>query len=167
MPMEAATKVIAKGTLASLIRYPGHAKGSRCYRDATNGPPKASLLLTSSAPPIRKQHPSMICSIACTCTLPFPEPWTTSSTVRLFSDLETEIRNATKSVDTRVFIFDNDDYAVRFADLLRWKSQNASCRVFNGRTRLHCQLVDSTRKRDAPGFQISRVHAALYYRALN
>ncbi|MEW5895183.1 MAG: phosphatidylserine/phosphatidylglycerophosphate/cardiolipin synthase family protein [Candidatus Omnitrophota bacterium] len=47
-----------------------------------------------------------------------------------FTRLEEEIMNAERSIDIRLFIFDNDDYAVRVADLLKEKScQGVKVRV--------------------------------------
>lgn len=40
-----------------------------------------------------------------------------------FSDLIKEIENAKESIHIRLYIFDNDDYAARIADLLRTKSR--------------------------------------------
>jgi len=46
-----------------------------------------------------------------------------------FCRLTTAVRNAKESVDIRTYIFDNDDYAVEFADLLKKKSDDTRVRV--------------------------------------
>jgi cardiolipin synthase len=46
-----------------------------------------------------------------------------------FCRLTTAVQNAEKSVDIRTYIFDNDDYAVEFADLLKKKSEDTRVRV--------------------------------------
>jgi len=46
-----------------------------------------------------------------------------------FCRLTTAVRNAKESIDIRTYIFDNDDYAVEFADLLKKKSDNTRVRV--------------------------------------
>ncbi|MBK8093370.1 MAG: phosphatidylserine/phosphatidylglycerophosphate/cardiolipin synthase family protein [Verrucomicrobiaceae bacterium] len=47
-----------------------------------------------------------------------------------FPELVREVKNARTSIDSQVFIFDNDDTGVRFADLLREKSRQIPVRVF-------------------------------------
>lgn len=46
-----------------------------------------------------------------------------------FPRLENAIHNAQESVDVRTYIFDNDDYAVRVADLLRIRSTDIDVKV--------------------------------------
>ncbi|GAA5495400.1 cardiolipin synthase [Rubritalea halochordaticola] len=46
-----------------------------------------------------------------------------------FNDLERTVKGAKRSVDTRVFIYDNDDVAVWYSDLLRSKGDKVRCRV--------------------------------------
>lgn len=46
-----------------------------------------------------------------------------------FRELERQIAGARSSVDIQVFIFDNDDIAVRYADLLKAKSEDVRVRV--------------------------------------
>ena len=46
-----------------------------------------------------------------------------------YTDITKNIKNAKSSVDTRVFIFDNDDVAASFAKLLKEKSKTVKCRV--------------------------------------
>jgi len=46
-----------------------------------------------------------------------------------FGDLNREVNAAQKYVDTQIFIFDNDDVAAAYADLLKKKSANIPCRV--------------------------------------
>lgn len=46
-----------------------------------------------------------------------------------FPRLEQSVRDAQRSVDIQVFIFDNDDYGVSFAHLLKEKSQTTRTRV--------------------------------------
>jgi len=46
-----------------------------------------------------------------------------------FCRLTTAVQNAKESIDIRTYIFDNDDYAVEIADLLKKKSENARVRV--------------------------------------
>jgi phosphatidylserine/phosphatidylglycerophosphate/cardiolipin synthase-like enzyme len=46
-----------------------------------------------------------------------------------FCRLTTAVRNAKESVDIRTYIFDNDDYAVEFADILKKKSDDTRVRV--------------------------------------
>ena len=46
-----------------------------------------------------------------------------------FPRLETAIHNAQESVDVRTYIFDNDDYAVRVADLLKFRSADIDVKV--------------------------------------
>jgi cardiolipin synthase len=46
-----------------------------------------------------------------------------------FTDLVQAIQDARKSISVRLFIFDNDDYAIRIADLLKRRSQDVRVRV--------------------------------------
>ena len=46
-----------------------------------------------------------------------------------FCRLTAAVRNAKESIDIRTYIFDNDDYAVEFADLLKEKSNDTRVRV--------------------------------------
>lgn len=46
-----------------------------------------------------------------------------------FGELDRQIASAAESVDVQVFIYDNDDIAVRCSDLLKQKSQQARVRV--------------------------------------
>lgn len=46
-----------------------------------------------------------------------------------FPELDREIANATESIDVQVFIFDNDDIAVRYADTLKQRSADVPVRV--------------------------------------
>jgi cardiolipin synthase len=46
-----------------------------------------------------------------------------------FCRLTTAVQNAEESIDIRTYIFDNDDYAVEFADLLKKKSEDTRVRV--------------------------------------
>ena len=48
---------------------------------------------------------------------------------RFFPRLETALSRATNQIDIQVYIFDNDDVAVRLADLLRSKSTDVSIRI--------------------------------------
>ncbi|MBC8217722.1 MAG: hypothetical protein H8E73_04600 [Planctomycetes bacterium] len=48
---------------------------------------------------------------------------------RFFPRLETALSRATNHIDIQVYIFDNDDVAVRLADLLKNKSTNVSVRI--------------------------------------
>ncbi len=132
MPMETVTKVVVKGTLVSMIRNPvsGTRKGLSMLRGRYEL--AAESVMTLNRVNTSHQKATSIDDLLDRLHLPASVPGTVDYLIdgqAFFSDIETEIQNATKSVDTRVFIFDNDDYAVRFADFLRWKSQNASCRV--------------------------------------
>ncbi len=46
-----------------------------------------------------------------------------------FRELDRQIAGATKSVDIQIFIFDNDDIAVRYADILKKKAESVPVRV--------------------------------------
>jgi cardiolipin synthase len=46
-----------------------------------------------------------------------------------FAELDRQIASTTKTVDVQVFIYDNDDIAVRCSDLLKRKSEQARVRV--------------------------------------
>ena len=46
-----------------------------------------------------------------------------------FCRLTTAVENAKESIDIRTYIFDNDDYAIKFADLLKKKSEHTRVRV--------------------------------------
>jgi cardiolipin synthase len=46
-----------------------------------------------------------------------------------FGELDRQIASAKQSVDVQVFIYDNDDIAVRYSDILRKKSEEARVRV--------------------------------------
>ncbi|HVJ47435.1 MAG TPA: phosphatidylserine/phosphatidylglycerophosphate/cardiolipin synthase family protein [Luteolibacter sp.] len=48
---------------------------------------------------------------------------------RFFSDFDREMAAAKKSIDLQVYIYDNDDIAVRYADRLKAKSHQTSVRV--------------------------------------
>lgn len=132
MPMETIIKVVAKGSLVSLVRNPvsGTQKGLSMLRNRSELAAESIVTLNLVDPPFRDAR--SINDILDRLKLPAPVPGTVEYLIdgkAFFTDLENEIRNATKSVDTRVFIYDNDDYAVRFSDLLRWKSRNTRCRV--------------------------------------
>ncbi|MBK1830223.1 phosphatidylserine/phosphatidylglycerophosphate/cardiolipin synthase family protein [Verrucomicrobiaceae bacterium R5-34] len=64
--------------------------------------------------------------------MPAPVPGTVEYLIDgedFFGDVLTEIEDAERRIDTRVFIFDNDDVAVDFADVLKRKAEKVRCRI--------------------------------------
>ena len=137
MPMELATKVMVHGTGKSIVSNPvsGTHKGvsmwwqrSRLLRDsllkqrplldeayARGGNIEEALDLME----ISKGVPGRV-----DCLIDGPE---------FFEALYQSVKKAEHRIDTQVFIFDNDDVATEFADLLKERSQDVQCRVLMDR----------------------------------
>ena len=133
MPAEVAENVILKGTIASLIRNPftGTHKGISMVR--SRGETLVDPLL-NRLPPVdaayRKSNSveDMLDVVGVSAPVPGNVEYLIGGKA-FFTDITTSIEEAKESVDTRVYIFDNDDVAVEFADLLKRKAKTLKCRV--------------------------------------
>ena len=133
MPAEVAENVILKGTIASLIRNPftGTHKGITMVR--SRGETLVDPLL-NRLPPVdaayRKSNSveDMLDVVGVSAPVPGNVEYLIGGKA-FFTDITTSIEEAKESVDTRVYIFDNDDVAVEFADLLKRKAKTLKCRV--------------------------------------
>lgn len=133
MPAEVAKKVIIKGNLISLVRNPftGTYKGISMMKS------RGEIL----GDPLLKYFPEVdavyrdshsIDDLLDDMGMPAPVPGNVEYLIdgkAFFTDITTAIEKAEKSVDTRVYIFDNDDVAAEFADLIKKKSKTVQCRV--------------------------------------
>ncbi len=131
MPMEATTKVIVKGSIISLIRNPFSStkKGLSMFRNraeiATDSIESSSSFSSSDDTGTIEQRLDQL-------GMPAPIGGSIDYLIdgkSFFTAFEKSIQNAQKTIDTRVFIFDNDDVAVRIANLLKAKSKTVRCRV--------------------------------------
>lgn len=133
MPMEMVVKVVVKGSITSLASNPVTSthKGIGMLKGRTG------LLVDPLIGPQLAWEKKMTGSgdvEAALDIMDLPRPYLGKVDYcidgeRFFSELETEIRSAKLAIDTRVFIFDNDDVAQDHADLLRSRSQQVKCRV--------------------------------------
>jgi len=130
MPMEASAKVLVHGNLVSAIRNPFSStkKGISMLRNRGS-------IASGIDPFIQSSVSQNATSIEQRLTqLNMPEPIAGNIDYLIdgkafFSALETSIKDAQQTIDTRVFIFDNDDVAVRIANLIKQKSNTTRCRV--------------------------------------
>ena len=130
---EITAKVIVKGTLISIIRnpYTSTCKGismirSRCAIFADEW---LRFLPTKPSPDYRKLSIDQALDDQ---GFPAPIPGEVDFLIdgkMFFDDLHHTVQGATESIDTRMFSFDNDDVAADYANLLKMKSKNVSCRV--------------------------------------
>lgn len=137
LPSEVATKVMVHGTAKSILSNPisGTHKGMSMWW-------QRSRLLSDS---LLKQRPLLeksyekgnnIEEALDLMKLPKGLPGKVECLVdgpEFFKALKHSVRNARTRVDTQVFIFDNDDVATGYADLLRQRSEEIECRVLMDR----------------------------------
>lgn len=133
MPAEVLDKVVLRGSVVSAIRNPvtGTHKGvaMAISRGGVLADPLLKFLPTVN-PAYRDSH--TIDGVLDALGMPAPLPGNVDYLIdgkAFFTDIESSIRGAEKRIDTRVFIFDNDDVAKDFADLLKYKSKTVKCRV--------------------------------------
>lgn len=133
MPAEVLDKVVLRGSIVSVVRNPitGTHKGvsMAVSRGEILADPLLKYLPTIS-PAYRDSH--SIDEVLDGLGMPKPIPGNVEYLIdgrAFFTDIKASIRQAEKRVDTRVFIFDNDDVAKDFADLLKQKSKTVKCRV--------------------------------------
>lgn len=133
MPVSVIYKVLLKGTLVALFRNPATSvlKGLAMLRN------RGEMI----AKPVLKIVPELgddsrgdrdIEEVLDEMGLPSPVSGSIEFLIdgdAFFPNLYETVKNAEKSVDTRVFIFDNDDTAVEYADLLKEKAKEVDCRV--------------------------------------
>lgn len=132
IPIETVSRVVVKGHVISVVRNPVTTTHKGVSMVKSRFQIAADPLLSQFAVDdvYRKSH-----SIEDALTklgMPDPVPGNVEYLIdgkAFFDDLEREVKGARRSVDTRVFIFDNDDVAMRYADLLRAKSETVPCRV--------------------------------------
>jgi len=133
MPVEAVQKILITGTLVSSIRNPLTSTRrrlcmlrSRCAIVADHWQrhlPAADATI---------DHRLTIEQALDAQNLPAPIPGTVDYLIDgedFFRELHHSVENATEYVDTRIFLFDNDDVAASYADLLGKKSESVPCRV--------------------------------------
>lgn len=133
MPMEVAFKAVVKGSVESLASNPvtSTRKGLGMWKG------RAGLLVDPLVGAQLALHDSYVGGGDVERALdiigmPMAYPGKVSYCIdgrNFFGELEKEIRGAKMRVDTRVFIFDNDDVAAAYADLLRHRSHEVKCRV--------------------------------------
>jgi len=136
MPGEMITKALVMGSIESIISNPvsGTRKGIAMFRH------RAGLLSESVV------KMDLVAGVtagsgdieAALDVMKLPQPITGELEYLIdgkafFNALEKDVKAAETSVDTRVYIFDNDEVAVWYADLLRAKSKGARCRVMMDR----------------------------------
>ncbi|WP_435893036.1 phospholipase D-like domain-containing protein [Oceaniferula spumae] len=133
MPAEMIDKVILRGSVVSIIRNPV----TGTHKGISMAHARGEVLVD----PLLKLMPSVDENYRGTHTIeevldligmPEPVPGNVEYLIdgkEFFTDINAEVRRAQKQIDTRVFIFDNDDIAMDFADLLKKKSKDVKCRV--------------------------------------
>lgn len=132
MPMEATTKVVVLSSLTSAVRNPFSStqKGISMLRNRAEIASKLDTL-----PALQHQIPKKKLTIEQKLNeLKMPAPIGGNIDYLIdgkafFSALRHSVLNAKQSIDTRVFIFDNDDIAVSYANLLKQKSKTLRTRV--------------------------------------
>lgn len=132
MPMEAATKVVVRGSVISVFRNPVTTtfKGIGMFKNRVEIAAEKLVLLDSVDDEYREAKG--IEDFLDRMEMPERVPGKIDYLIdgkAFFGSLEKAVRGAKVSVDSRVFIYDNDDVAVRFSDLLKEKSKTVKCRV--------------------------------------
>jgi cardiolipin synthase len=132
-PSEITAKVIVKGTLISIVRnpYTSTCKGVSMIKNRCGILADEWLRFLPSKPPPDFQGLSIEQALD-TQNFPAPIPGQIDFLIdgRLFfDDLYKTVNEATQSIDTRLFSFDNDDVAASYARLLKKKSEKIPCRV--------------------------------------
>ncbi len=133
MTAEAIQKIVLEGSLVSLIRNPFSStrKGFSMLRN------RSKIIVDSGIRHFTQTTPPPRTAISIDDALnalgyPKPIPGQLNFLIdgkAFFDDLHRSVRSAQKRVDTQIFIFDNDDVATSYADLLREKSAHIRCRV--------------------------------------
>jgi len=136
MPGEMVYKVLVSGNVESVLCNPvsGTRKGFAMMRHRA-GLLSENLVDLELIPEIKTGSGDIEGAMSA-LGLPEPQMGTVEYLIGgkpFFDEVEKDINAAEKSVDTRVFIFDNDDVAQRYADLLRGKSKTVRCRVMMDR----------------------------------
>ncbi len=134
MPMEGSVRVLIHGSLVSAVRNPfsSSAKGISMLGNRAS---IASRINPDALRAVIERESSTALSIEQRLTqLEMPQPIAGNINYLIdgeafFSALEASFWNAKKSIDTRVFIYDNDDVAVRISNILKKKSQTTRCKV--------------------------------------
>lgn len=132
IPIETVSRVVVKGHVLSAVRNPVTTthKGVSMVKSRFQIAADPLLSQFEVDDVYRKSH--SIEDALSKLGMPAPVPGNVEYLIdgkAFFTDLEREVKGARSSVDTRVFIFDNDDVAMHYADLLRMKSKDISCRV--------------------------------------
>lgn len=133
MPAEMIRKVVIQGSIVSAVRNPFTSlhKGvsmSLHRGEALVGPVLGPLPEASTTNRGGQSIEQALDAIG----MPRPVPGNVSYLIggrAFFQDLDKSVRSARQYVDTRMFIFDNDGVARRYADLLKHKSATVRCRV--------------------------------------
>jgi len=133
LPAEIVDKVLLRGSVVSILRNPITSTHKGVSMARSRGEVLADPLL-KYLPEIdaafRTDH--SIDGVLDGLGMPQPVPGNVEYLIdgkAFFTDITASIQKAEKSVDSRVFIFDNDDVAAGFADLLKAKSKHVRCRV--------------------------------------
>jgi len=133
LSVETLHKVFIVGTAVSIVRNPftGTHKGLNMLKSRSEilGDIALRHLPEDTSPP----HPGLSIDQALNAEgYPKPIPGHVDFLIggkAFFGDLNREVNAAEKYVDTQIFIFDNDDVAAAYANLLKKKSKNTRCRV--------------------------------------
>jgi len=133
MPVEAVHKILVTGTVVSSVRNPLTSTRRRLCMLRRRCEIVADHWRRHSAEPEHPADPRLTIEQALDAqNLPAPIPGTVDYLIdgeNFFRELHRSVEGATEYVDTQIFLFDNDDVAASYADLLRKKSGSVPCRV--------------------------------------
>ena len=132
MPAEAFTKVVVLGNLTTLVRNPISSNKKRLWMFKKRSEIVAGdiALFATVDDSYRRNH--SIEAHLDKIKIPARVAGTVDYLIdgeAFFGALQNSVENAKKSIDTRVFIYDNDDLAVAYSEHLKRKSKDMRCRV--------------------------------------
>lgn len=132
MPMETLGKVVIVGNLTTLVRNPISSNRKRLWMLKKRSEIVAGdvTVFTKVDEDYRSDH--TIEDLLDKMKLPDRVAGNVDYLIdgkAFFTALHHSVSNAKKSIDTRVFIYDNDDLAVAYSDHLKKRSKDVKCRV--------------------------------------
>jgi hypothetical protein len=132
MPVETLAKVVVLGNLTTLVRNPFSSNKKRLWMFKKRSEIAAGDM--TSFTPVDESYRSnhSIEDLLDKIKLPKRVAGNVDYLIdgkAFFEALHRSVNQAKKSIDTRVFIFDNDDLAVAYANHLKIRSKDVRCRV--------------------------------------
>lgn len=132
MPTEAIQRIVVTGTVVSWVKNPFSSTYKGLCALKRRGHIIADQWVRFLPEADSKLNPSLTIEQALDAIKsPRPIPGKVDYFIdgSFYTELHRSVKCAKKSVDTRIFSFDNDDVAADYADLLKQKSKTIPCRV--------------------------------------